>query len=227
MSRRRCFNLVLIVLILLVGGATPARAEGFPAKDLPREGKSLEDFLPRGWVVEEQVQGDLTGDGVTDLAAILIEDKPDDDENGTKNERQRGLIILVSQGKERLMLAGSNARLLRCTTCGGVKGGVTIELKKGVIIVGQLIGSRGFTDETLRFRYDPQTRRFVLIGRDIETGDSVLGTGKIESFNTLTGLKITETYRYDRKGDRKITISSKKEKGPRNTRFFDEVEAGY
>ena len=131
MSRRRCFNLALIVLILLVGGAVPARAEGFPVKDLPREGKSLEDFLPRGWVVEEQVQGDLTGDGVSDLAAILIEDKPDDDENGTKNERQRGLIILLSQGKEKLMLAGSNDRLLQCTTCGGVKGGVTIELKKG------------------------------------------------------------------------------------------------
>ena len=107
MSRRRCFNFVLSVLILLVGGAGPGRADGFPVKDLPREGKSLGDFLPRGWVVEEQVQGDLTGDGVSDLAAILIEDKPDDDENGTKNERERGLIILVSQGKEKLMLAGA------------------------------------------------------------------------------------------------------------------------
>jgi hypothetical protein len=157
MNRRRFFNLVLIVLILLVGGAEPARAEG----------------------------------------------------------------------KEKLMLAGSNERLLQCTTCGGFKGGVTIELKKDVIIVGQMTGSRGFTDETWRFRHDPQTRRFVLIGRDIETGDSVLGTRKIESFNTLTGFKIVETYRYDRKGDRKITISSKKEQGPRNTPFFDEVEAGY
>ena len=227
MSRQRCFSLALIVLILLVGGAVPARAEGFPVKDLPREGKSLGDFLPRGWVVEEQVQGDLTGDGLADLAAMLIEDKPDDDENGTKNERQRGLIILVSQGKEKLMLAGSNDRLLQCTTCGGVKGGVTIELKKDVIIVGQMIGSRGFTDETWRFRYDPQTRRFVLIGRDIETGDSVLGTGKVESFNMLTGLKITETYRYDRGGNRKITVSTKREKGAKNTPFLEDVEADY
>lgn len=226
MSGQRCLNLALSVLVPFMSGAALTLASGFPANTLPREGKSLADFLPQGWVVEERVEGDLTGDGAADLAAILIEDKPDEDENGVKNDRERGLIILLSQGKDKLRLAGSNDRLLQCTTCGGVKGGVTIDIKKGVIIVGQLSGSRGFTDETWRFRYDPQSRRFILIGRDIETGDSLLGTGTVESFNTLTGLKITESYRYDPKGDRKITVSSKKEKGPGNTPFFDEVEAG-
>ena len=91
----------------------------------------------------------------------------------------------------------------------------------------QLSGSREFTDDTWRFRYDPPTRRFVSIGRDIENGDSALGTGKVESFNFLTGLKITETYRYDKEGKRKITISTKREKGPKNTPFIEDVETEY
>lgn len=227
MSRLRCLKLALVALILLVAGVAPAQEKGFPVKDLPREGKLLGDFLPRGWVVEEQVYDDLNGDGVPDIAAILIEDKPDSDESGVKNERQRGLMVLLGREHEKLMLAGSNDRLLQCTTCGGVKGGVAIEIKKGIMIVTQFSGSREFTDDTWRFRYDPQTRRFILIGRDTENGDSALGTGKVESFNTLTGLKITETYRYDREGKRKITVSTKREKVPRKTPFLEDVEVDY
>ena len=66
-----------------------------------------------------------------------------------------------------------------------------------------------------------------MIGRDIENGDSGRGTGKIESFNYLTGLKITETYRYDKAGDRKITVSTKRGKVPQKTPFIEDVAGAY
>ncbi len=99
-----------------------------------------------------------------------------------------------------------------------------ISIKKGVIVVDQMGGSREFSNETWRFRYDPKTQRFVLIGRDLETGDGMRGTGTIESCNFLTGRKITQPYRYDEKGERKIAASTKTEKCPEKTPFIEDVE---
>lgn len=99
-----------------------------------------------------------------------------------------------------------------------------IGIKKGVLVVDQWMGSREFAIETWRLRYDPRTKRLLLIGKDRETGDGMEGKGTIESFNYLTGEKITETYHYDESGERKITISSKKEKSPRETPFLEDIK---
>jgi hypothetical protein len=88
-------------------------------------------------------------------------------------------------------------------------------------------GSREFAIETWRFRYDPRSQRFVTIGRDLETGDGMRGTGKIESFNYLTGQKMTENYRYDESGEHKIATSIKKETGRRETSFIEDVKPSY
>lgn len=223
MTRIRILKLSLILLIYVMGGAAQAQEDGLPVKHLPSEGNSLHNFLPHGWIVEEQVNGDLNGDGVADVASILTQDKPDFDESGAKTERQRALIVLFGHEKDRFILVGANDRLLQCTTCGGVKEGVGMDIKKGVLVVSQLSGSREYTDDTWRFRYDPQTRRLTLIGRDVENADSALGTGKVESFNYLTGLRITETYRYDKQGKRKITVSTTRGQCPKKTPFIEDV----
>jgi len=212
-----------LLLLILVGWAAQARTEGLPVKDLPPEGKSLVDFLPKGWTVEDQVNGDLNGDGVSDIAAILVQGEPD----SAEDEPQRALIVLLGRDKEKFVLAGTNNKLLECKGCCGIKEGVGISIKKGVIVVEQMSGSREFSNETWRFRYDPQTQRFVLIGRDLETGDGMRGTGTIESFNFLTGSKITETYRYDKNGERKIATSTKTEKATQKTPFIEDVESNW
>jgi len=97
-----------LLLLILLGWAAQARTEGFPVKDLPPEGKSLVDFLPTGWTVEEQVKGDLNGDGVPDIAAILVQGKPD----SAEDEPQRALIVLLGRDKEKFVLAGTNDKLL-------------------------------------------------------------------------------------------------------------------
>jgi hypothetical protein len=222
MEKMKIMRLSLLLLIL-VGWAAQARTEGLPVKDLPPEGKSLVDFLPKGWTVEDQVNGDLNGDGVSYIAAILVQGEPD----SAEDEPQRALIVLLGRDKEKFVLAGTNNKLLECKGCCGIKEGVGISIKKGVIVVEQMSGSREFSNETWRFRYDPQTQRFVLIGRDLETGDGMRGTGTIESFNFLTGSKITETYRYDKNGERKIATSTKTEKATQKTPFIEDVESNW
>lgn len=213
-----------LFLIILLGWPAQAGAKGFPAKNLPPEGKSLVDFVPEGWTVQDQVNGDLNGDGVSDIAAILVQSKPDSGED----ELQRALIVLLGRDKEeRFLLAGTNDKIINCKGCGGVKEMVGVSIKKGVLLVEQMSGSREFANETWRFRYDPQTQRFVMIGHDLETGDGMRGTGTIVSSNYLTGRKITETYRYDKSGEHKIAISTKKAEAPRKTPFMEDVELEY
>jgi hypothetical protein len=226
MEKMKIMRLLLLLFILLGWAAQPI-AEGFPMKDLPPEGKSLVDFVPTGWSVEDQVNGDLNSDGVPDIAAILIHGKPDSKPSEAEDELQRALIVLLGSGKDKFIPAGTNDKIIHCKGCGGVKEMVGISIEKGVLVVSQWSGSREFSIETWRFRYDPQTRRFVMIGSDLETGDGMRGTGTIASFNYLTGRKITETYRYDKNGERKIAISTKREKGPRKTPFIEDVELGY
>ncbi len=222
MRKMKIIRLSLLLLILL-GWAAQAHTEGLPVKDLPHAGKSLVDFLPTGWRVEDEANGDLNGDGVSDIAAILVQGEP----VSAEDEPQRALIVLLGRDKEGFVLAGTNNKLLECKGCCGVKEGVGISIKKGIIVVDQMSGSREFSNETWRFRYDPQTQRFVWIGRDLDAGDGMRGTGTIESFNFLTGWKITETYHYDKNGERKIVTLTKKEKAPQKTPFIEDVESNW
>ena len=208
---------VLLFFLVSLGFAAQAQAEGFSVKDLPAEGKSLADFVPKGWTVEDQAKGDLDGDRVSDIAAILVQDASED-------EMQRALIVLLGSGGEKFIRAGTSDKLLQCKGCGGVKEGEAISIKKGVIVIDQWTGSREFSKTTWRFRYDSQTQRFVLIGKDVDSADAMRGTGKLESFNYLTGQKITETYHYDDKGERKIATSTKKEKVAGKTLSLEDVE---
>jgi len=215
--RRR---LPLFLLMITLGGIASAAETAFDPSKLPREGRSLDDFTPAAWTVADQAEGDLNGDRVADRAAILVR-KPAGPEDFT--ESPRVLLVLIGGADGKFVRAGSQANLLVCVHCGGVKEGVGAEIDKGVLIVNQLTGSREFTDQTWRFRYDAKSRRFLLIGLDVTNGDGAVGTGVTESYNFLTGVKISERYRYDRKRDREIMLSSKREKIPKQARFLEEV----
>lgn len=220
------FTKLSMILLIILFWTVESRAEGLPVKDMPTSGKSLNAFLPKGWAVEDQAGGDLNGDGVSDISAILMKGKAGSSIREADDD-PRALIVLLGHGKGEFTPAGTNDRLLQCRGCGGVKEGVGISIRKGVIIVRQMTGSREFSDETWRFRHDPQKKRFVLIGRDMESGDGMLGTGTMVSFNYLTGRKITRSYRYDTKGENKIAASAKQENVPRKTPFMEDVKSSY
>ncbi len=104
----------------------------------------------------------------------------------------RGWTIEKKDGK--LTRVGVADKLLQCTRCGGAFYGVVespanVKIEKGVIVVEQDHGSRDLTDTTYRFRYDPETQRFVLIGFDFADVDRLTGKDVAESTNYLTGVR--------------------------------------
>ena len=163
---------------------------------IPAQANTPSQFAPRGWKVEEQKAGDLNGDSIPDYAIKLVEDKPEKNSEGDPTERGRALVIALSTKDGKLERAGVADKLLQCTRCGGAFYGVVeapanVSIEKGVVVVEQDHGSRDLTDTTYRFRYDPLTQRFILIGFDLSDVDRLTATGVTESTNYLTGIRIT------------------------------------
>lgn len=195
---------------------------------VPAEGRAAADFVPRGWVSEEEVTGDLNGDGVTDVARRLVEDLPAET-NGVWNERHRALVLLFGKAGGGFVRAAVASRLLYCSLCAGVLGdpaggNISLEIKNGVLIVSQLSGSRESTDITQRFRHDPRLKRFVLIGEDIETYDRLVGDGQTESTNYLTGVRVTKKHRVRKKDGEPVLVSTARKKVAARRRFIEDVD---
>lgn len=171
------------VAALLV--ATSASAEVTRARAaisaLPKRGATPGAFVPKGWSVEVTVEADLDADQNPDKVLVLLEDGPEDD-------RERAAVVLLKR-ESGYVLGGSNVSLLPCWGCSGVKGGYgtpSIEVRKGVLLVDQIAGSRNFTTRLSRFRWHRSRRVFELIGEDVHSGDAVTGESTDSSCNFLT-----------------------------------------
>ena len=180
--------------------------------------------MPPGWKIEEQVTGELNGDGLGDYALKLVEDKSAKVQNDPAIERARALVIVL-QGKDgKLARAAVADKLLQCTRCGGAFYGVVespanVKIEKGVIVVEQDHGSRNLTDTTYRFRYDPETQRFILIGFDFSDADRLTAATVSESTNYLTGVRVVKRG----KGDRDTTSRAQI---PRKKVYLEQVSSG-
>lgn len=183
------------------------------AATVPAMAKNVAGFVPQGWKLEEDVKGDLNGDGVTDHVLKLIEGKPanGDDEMGMGT---RAMVIVFADEGGTLRKAAVAPKLLQCSGCGGAFYGAgnapaNVSIKKGVIIVEQDYGSRWVTDMTFRFRYDEQPGMFILIGFDFSSRDRAEGSSSDESTNYLTGTRITTTTTKSNKTTTKTTKVAK------------------
>ncbi|MEP7219369.1 MAG: hypothetical protein ABI876_10655, partial [Bacteroidota bacterium] len=100
---------------------------------------------------------------------------------------------------------GAATKLLCCTLCGGTLSdasgaGGLVTIVKGVIVVSQMGGSREMTTTTHRFRQDPTTGSFMLIGLDIANNDRLTGDWSSVSTSYLAGAQVSESHKTDKKG---------------------------
>lgn len=205
-----------------------------PAK-LPLTAATANDFVPKGWMIENETIGDLNNDSIPDLAVTLVEQLPP----GAKEievtgppERQRALLILFKTQNGKFQRVALANKVLLCTRCGGAFFGMVetptnVEISKGVIIINQEYGSRELDKETFRFRYEPETKRFAFIGVDVSSHDRLTGENVVQSINFLTGFKLTTKTRIDdRTGDEKRTLN-KGQRIQRSKKYIEDVIAGY
>src|SRR5262249_12244483 len=113
--------------------------------------------------------------------------------------------------------------LLQCTRCGGAFYGVVetpadVKIEKGAVVVQQDHGSREVTNTTYRFRYEPSTGKFLLIGFDLANNDRATAQVVSESINYLTGVR--EEMRS--KGEKDVKARSTI---PRRKIYLDDISA--
>lgn len=197
---------------------------------LPQTAATVVEFVPRGWVVETQVEGDLNRDSVPDLAITLVEQLPANADKESPPERQRALLILLKTTDGKFSRAGLATKLLLCTRCGGafygiVETPVTVEITNGVLIVRQEYGSRELTQEIYRFRYEPESKRFLWIGSDLRGYDRLTGETQTESTNFLIGVKLTTVSKADEKTGKEVVATNKSQRVSRAKKYLEDVVA--
>jgi hypothetical protein len=227
----KAFILSATLLFTLSGAARQdEKPRLLDPKLVPAEGQSARDFVPKGWKLETDeglVNGDLNRDGAPDAVLRLVEDMPIEAADGTFNTRYRALVILLAKPGGGFTRAAVATKLLGCSLCYGVLGdpeggNIQVGIKNGILDVSQLSGSREATDLTLRFRHDPATGRFILIGAEQSDYDRAAGGGTGTSTNYLTGVRVIKTTTVGRGGRESTT--SKTTRVPRARRFIEDVD---
>ena len=217
-------------LLFGVPTATRARQEGAPLNEsqLPARASGVGEFVPAGWVIEGQARGDLNNDALPDIALKLIQQKRAGGGEEV-SDRKRVLIVLLRERDGKLRRAAVAQKLLQCTACGGAFYGVVeapaeVTINRGTIVVSQDGGSRNVVEQTLRFRHDAASGKFLLIGADVSDRDRLTAEVTTESTNYLTGRKITTSIKPAKRGRRDVRKTTAQTIG-RKRITIEEVDA--
>ncbi|MCE5336046.1 MAG: hypothetical protein LLG06_15805 [Desulfobacteraceae bacterium] len=206
---------ILLMLFLALASVSFAEDEAKPLDPslVPMDASGPAGFVPEGWEMEDRVSGDLNNDSLTDYALKIVEKKKSQSEN--PEDRQRALVIVFGKKDGKLSRAAVAPKLLQCTGCGGAFYGVSdapadIKIKKGVLIVEQSNGSRSVNYTTCRFRHEPESGKFLLIGFDFSEHDRLDDSEISESTNYLTGVRIVTQTKGKKKTSRQKSVPTEK-----------------
>jgi hypothetical protein len=227
--------ITLIAISTVVAAHAEAQDEEKPPDiKLPATAVSPDKFVPRGWRIEEETDGVLTGDlnadGRPDRVLRLVQDLPPETADGVPRTRFRALAVLLGKPEGGYAVAAATTKLLLCSTCGGIRsdpaggGNIQIRIERGVIVIEQQSGSRFSYNHTTRYRFDREANRFLLIGEDFDNDDTATGDRTEESRNYLTGVRLTRKYRYDERRDQQQLVSTKTARIPRQRKFIEDFD---
>jgi hypothetical protein len=119
MSLRRLSLVVIGLMTLPVLCLAQGARTTINKSQIPADASDARAFVPKGWIIEEQIEGDLNRDATSDYILKLIEDKPARDQNADLIDRARALIVVLQSANGKLSRAAVSDKLLQCTGCGG------------------------------------------------------------------------------------------------------------
>ncbi|HZH36685.1 MAG TPA: hypothetical protein VEX65_05385 [Flavisolibacter sp.] len=122
------------------------------------QNKSIQNFIPAGYILLDSASGDLNRDSYRDLVLVLKK-------NGEEDSVDVPRPLLLLQGSATgYSLAGRNDNVVLCYSCGGVFGdpyqGITI--KNGYFSLEHYGGSSWRWTRIITFRYDAKGKQFRL-----------------------------------------------------------------
>lgn len=167
-----------------------------------KQAKNPSDFIPKGYVIFEKINGDLNKDGVEDCVLII---KGTDKSKFFKHEylgeldrNRRGIIVLFNK-KDHYELTVKN---YNCFSSENEDGGVyfapdlSVLIEKGKLIVHYGHGRYGHWKYTFRHK----NTDFDIIGYDISNGGAVISDETSINFLTKKKLQRVNTNKNDEGG---------------------------
>lgn len=206
----------LLLMVPIAHGTTPDKIPDVSYPALPVHGKTIVHFVPKGWKLEEQVQGDLDGNGSTDIMLMLHDNDPhnvvahSDTNESPLNTNPRMLVVLFKAANGDFTRVLANHTLIprrenpvMSDPINGVTGG-NITIAGGVLQVslGWFPSAGGWEMgyRTLSFRW--RKGHFLLTRLDSST------------INRRSGKTIDKSYNYRTRRVKYVTGSISGEKEP-------------
>jgi len=219
-------SLISIMALTACDIGTPepaeARAEAKPeagaeATSIPA---ALQKFVPAGWHVEiARLNEDLDRDTFLDAVMVLVKVGSPIPKKKGRDVGARTLLVLMGEPDGTYRKTATAEKLLICAPCGGMMGAgfVYVDFEDHVLLVAWSEGSRWAKDIELRFSYNKDVKRMVLVSDEVEDVDRIAGESSIVKtrHNYVTGIKTVKTI----KGKKKTSIKKK-------IIFIDDVNEG-
>ncbi len=174
--------------------------------------QNLSDFLPKGYVIFEQVNGDLNNDSIADCVLIIKGTDTSkiitDEYRGKLDRNRRGIIVLFNK-KGHYELAVKN---YDCFSSENEDGGVyfppelSIEIKNGNLFAHYAHGRYGYWQYTFRY----QNSALALIGYDASNGGAVIDSETSINFLSKKKLEKVNTNQNAQGGDEVFKETRKK-----------------
>lgn len=181
-------KLILALMLLCSFPAQAREARMLPDDQLPPLHRALKRDFSK-WLVNDEVFGDLNGDGIKDAAVMLVKEPSD-----AESDAAAALAVLFGvdkEGQEFRLFAQSGGAT--CINCGGAKGptdgaplGHLNITERGILTINYLGGSRWIFDITNKWRYDKNYNRLVLIGTTNKVTDTMSETAARKKPSTST-----------------------------------------
>lgn len=188
---RTTLGSILCFILLLIGDKGMAGEAGIPLPSLPQKGKTVQDFVPKGWHLLAQTTGELNK-ADKEVTALALASDAENVPLEKLQETPRLLVLLFQAPEERLQLSALSDKVLLCKACGGVFGdpfeGLSIE--RGVVVVKHYGGSSDRWAYVYRFRY--QEGDWFLIGKTESTHNVFSLASSETDTNFLTGVTLKE-----------------------------------
>lgn len=190
---------MLAVLMMIAGAGQAAEIVIPPVRypALPVSAAGAEGFAPRGWRVETQAQGDLSGDGFADLAFVLRMNDPANilthdglgDNPFDTNPRILAVALGVPGGGYRLAVQDHAliARRDYPTQSDPFEGEFAIERGSLNVTVRLFMSAGGWDASSAGFRFSWRANDLRLIGYDYRGVQRNSGCMTGLSINYLTG----------------------------------------
>ena len=192
----------LFVLLLSAHAAAQDAAKFNPAR-VPAQGQKPQDFIPPAFKIGASVEGNLNGDRIPDHVLQIV---PNDyDSSGVVAAPESQALLILLSDSDGLRRSVVTTKLLATFVPQYI---LDLSIKNGVLVIHQNFGMTDVTDLTHRFRLEPGTERFLLIGKDTFPYHRPQGPmwplTKV-SENYLTGVKLTTTDHWVGDDNRPVT----------------------